>query len=163
MVEPAPKAPQQGAYLAPDDARREQVASLLRNAGILLAVVHGSRARGGARPGSDLDVGLLARNGQPLSYASMGLIALDLSQALGLQVDASDLATADAIFRFEVAGCARPLFEADPHAFTDFVGKTLVDYSDIQRFLPELVAGVARGRSLPRNDNSLAAKSGAKP
>jgi hypothetical protein len=65
---------------------------------------------------------------------------------LSAKVDVSDLATPDAIFRFEVAGCARLLFQGRPDAFTDFLAKAMIDYSDIQRFLPELIAGVARGR-----------------
>lgn len=146
MAGSATKLPARTPFLAENDARRGLVEEVLRRAGIGLAVVHGSRARGDARPDSDLDVGLLARDRGPLSYAAMGLIALDLSEALGAQVDTSDLSTPDAIFRFEVAGCGRPLFEGAPHAFTDWVGQTLVDYSDIHRFLPELVAGVARGR-----------------
>lgn len=75
----------------------------------------------------------------------MGEIALDLSNALSIEVDVSDLSTPDAVFRYEVAACARLLFQDRPDAFADFLAKAMIDYSDIQRFLPELVAGVARG------------------
>ena len=74
----------------------------------------------------------------------MGLLSADLSKLLSAKVDVSDLATPDAIFRYEVAKCARVLFESRPAAFRDFLAKTLIDYADIQRFIPELVAGVAR-------------------
>ncbi len=99
------------------------------------------------------------RNERRLSYATMGSIALDLSRVLAAEVDVSDLSTPDAVFRYEVAGCARPLFQDRPDAFTDFLAKAMIDYSDIQRFLPELVAGVARGRrrvatvALPGDEN----------
>ena len=123
---------------------RERMAERLATAGISLAVLHGSRARGPGHPRSDVDVGLLASDGRPLSYGEMGLLATDLSALLSHEVDVSDLATPDAIFRYEVARCARILFECRPGAFADFVAKTLVDYCDIQRFIPDLVAGVAR-------------------
>jgi hypothetical protein len=64
-----------------------------------------------------------------------------------MEVDVSDLSTPDAIFRYEVARCAQPLFEDPPGAFRDFLAKAMIDYSDIQRFLPELIAGVARRRA----------------
>ena len=132
-------------FLSADPARQARIDEILRAAGIGLAVVHGSRVRGGARVDSDLDVGLLAVDARPLSYATMGTLALDLSDALCAEVDVSDLSTPDAIFRCEVARCARLLFQNTADAFTDFLAKAMIDYSDIQRFLPELVAGVARG------------------
>jgi len=123
---------------------RERLAADLASSGISLAVVYGSRARGTGHSGSDLDVGLLASDGKPLSYATMGLLAAELSQQLSANVDVSDLATPDAIFRYEVVKCARALFEGTPGAFRDFLARTLIDFADIQRFVPELVAGVAR-------------------
>jgi predicted nucleotidyltransferase len=126
------------------EAARPAVAQRLHADGISLALLHGSRARGRGHPGSDLDVAVLAADGRPLSYAAMGLLALDLSGLLGHRVDISDLATPDAVFRFEVARSARILYEARRGAFTDFLAKALIDHADIERFLPALVAGVAR-------------------
>ncbi|MFT4569337.1 MAG: putative nucleotidyltransferase [Hyphomicrobiaceae bacterium] len=123
---------------------RESLTKCFTAAGISLAVVHGSQAQGRAHEASDLDVGLLGAQGEPLSYSRMGRLAADLSELLSTKVDVSDLATTDAIFRFEVAKCARVLFEEGPKSFSDFLAKTLIDYADIQRFVPELVAGVAR-------------------
>lgn len=127
-----------------DPALRSRIGEILASAGIDLAVVHGSRARRVARPDSDLDVGILAADARPLSYRVMGAIALDLTNVLGIEVDVADLSTPDAIFRYEVARCAQPIFERRPGAFADFLAKAMIDYSDIRRFLPELVAGVAR-------------------
>lgn len=159
MVTPATPRVEGRQFLAEDPARRARVGQMLRSAGIGLAVVHGSRVRGLARPDSDLDVALLAADARPLPYATMGSLAVDLSEALAAEVDVSDLSTPDAIFRYEVAGCARLLFQDRPHAFTDFVAKAMIDYSDVQRFLPELIAGVARGRRAiskvtPANDEN---------
>ncbi len=74
----------------------------------------------------------------------MGRLAAELSTRLSANVDSSDFATPNAIFRYEVAKCARVLFEDSPGAFREFLVGTLIDYADIQRFLPELVAEVAR-------------------
>jgi len=146
MASPASLRLERRQFLPEDPVRRARVGEVLRSAGIGLAVVHGSRVRGAARPDSDLDVALLAADAHPLSYAVMGSIALDLSNTLAADVDVSDLSTPDAVFRYEVARCARLLFQDRPDAFTDFLAKAMIDYSDIQRFLPELIAGVARGR-----------------
>lgn len=132
------------AKLIEDPVKRFRIGEILAEAGIDLAVVHGSRARRGGRPDSDLDVGILAADARPVSYRVMGAIALDLSNLLSMEVDVADLSTPDAIFRYEVAKCAQPIFQRRPDAFTDFLAKAMIDYSDIQRFLPELVAGVAR-------------------
>jgi predicted nucleotidyltransferase len=127
-----------------DPVARSRIVEILASAGIDLAVVHGSRARRGARADSDLDVGVLAADARPLSYRVMGAIALELTSVLGIEVDVADLSTPDAIFRFEVARCTQPIFERRPGAFADFLARAMIDYSDIQRFLPELIAGVAR-------------------
>lgn len=141
----SPRDPRRDRPTAVDDpAASSAIGSILDAAGIDLAVVHGSRARRTARADSDLDIGVLATGGHPVSYRVMGEIALDLSNLLGVEVDIADLATPDAIFRYEVAQCARPIFQRRPESFADFLAKAMIDYADIQRFLPELIAGVAR-------------------
>lgn len=130
--------------LLDDPVKRSRIEEILTAAEIDLAVVHGSRARRRARPDSDLDVGILAAGRHPISYRVMGAIARDLSRELVMEVDVADLSTTDAIFRYEVAQCARPIFQRRPDAFADFLAKAMIDYADIGRFLPELVAGVAR-------------------
>lgn len=132
-----------------------QIGEILIAAGIDLAVVHGSRARRDARPDSDLDIGVLAAGAHPLSYRTMGELALDLSNILAVEVDVADLATRDAIFRYEVAQSARPIFQRRPESFADFLAKAMIDHADIERFLPELVAAVARkGRGQPATGNA---------
>ena len=126
------------------------LAGHLQAAGIRLAVLFGSRARGDEHPRSDMDIGVLAADGRPLPLSTMGLLATDLSKLFSAEVDVSDLSTPDAIFRFEVARTARILFESQTSAFAEFLAKTLIDYYDIQPFLAQLVAGVARrARQLP--------------
>lgn len=127
-----------------DPLRRKRADEILRDAAIELAVVYGSQARGEGRRDSDLDLGLLAADGRALSYRSMGALAVSLSSVFEIEVDVSDLSTPDAVFRYEVARCARPLFQARPDAFADFLAKAMIDHADIARFLPELIAGVAR-------------------
>lgn len=130
--------------LVEDPVTRSTIAAIFAAAGIDLAVVHGSRARRCARPDSDLDVGILAADAKPVSYRVMGAIARDLSNALAMEVDVADLSTPDAIFRYEVAQCAQPIYQRRADAFAAFLAKAMIDYADIRRFLPEMVAGVAR-------------------
>jgi hypothetical protein len=48
-----------------------------------------ARARGDARSRSDLDIGLLAADGSPLSYSVMGMLAADLASLLAHDADVS--------------------------------------------------------------------------
>lgn len=101
---------------------------------------------------------VLAADGRPLSYSAMGALAADLSAVLFVEVDVGDLATPDAVFRYEVARSGRTIFEGRAGARTAFVAKALIDYSDIQRFLPALVEGVAR-RARREAERRLAGRS----
>jgi predicted nucleotidyltransferase len=68
---------------------RDTVRKALRDrTDVHLAVLFGSRARGKARPGSDLDLGI---QGDGLDRLAL---ARDLSLATGLEVDVVDLSTA---------------------------------------------------------------------
>ena len=127
--------------VAIDDVMRA-MADRFGSAQLGLAVLFGSRARGEERPGSDVDVGVLAANGKELSFLELGLLKVDLEARAGVPVDVVDLCTPDAVFRFEVVSCGQVLFEDRPGRWAEFVGKTLVDHDDIAWILPQLVRGV---------------------
>ena len=126
---------------------RSDIAELLDAEGIVLAILHGSRARGDAHARSDLDVAVLSADRRSMEYRQLGRVADGLSRILGADVDLGDLSTGDAIFRYEVVRCGKVLFEARDGIHRDYVADTLVRYADIERFIPELVAGVARRAS----------------
>jgi len=117
---------------------------LLADHEIGLLVAHGSRVSGRARPASDLDLGAERRDGRRFDHRALAALQLGLSRWAGLEVDLRDLAEADAIFRFELAGNAHVLYESESGRFKAFVARTLIDHDDIAPFLPMLIAGVGR-------------------
>ncbi len=78
---------------------------------VLAAWVFGSRARGEARPGSDLDVAILTRD------ASAGIedrLAAAIAGRTGLDVDVSRLEAAGPVLALEVVADGRRIFVRDP-------------------------------------------------
>jgi uncharacterized protein YutE (UPF0331/DUF86 family)/predicted nucleotidyltransferase len=117
-----------------------------------LVVLFGSRAQERARPQSDVDLGVLHRSGRRLGHREIGALQVALSGWAQGQADVVDLSTGDAVFRFEVAAHGRPLFEAEPGAWTAFVARVLIDHDDIVRFIEPCIAAVGdaarRGRAV---------------
>ena len=95
-------------------------------AGVRLAVLFGSTARGRSRVGSDLDVGVdLAAGAEPLPS-----LAVRLSRAAGREVDLVSLGEAPPLLRFEIARDGVVLVERAPYAWADFRAKAMVDWWD---------------------------------
>lgn len=91
-------------------------ALLARRAGVLLAVLHGSRARGDHGPASDWDIGVLTDGGVDLAALSA-----DITAALGTDaVDVVDLGRASALLRYRAARDGVALLERTPDAFLEF-------------------------------------------
>lgn len=91
----------------------------IRALGVRLLVMFGSRARGTARPDSDLDVGVLLGTETPgLMDRSRGEIEDSIES--NADVDLVFLGEADPLLMFEVATTGRPLFEDAPGAFEEF-------------------------------------------
>lgn len=111
-----------------------------------VAVLHGSRASGRARPMSDVDVAVLHKDGRRLTFGELGLFRLDAVDALGgnIDVDVMDLATADPLARFGVLQNAKVLLASPREQWTQIVTRTLIEHDEIAPFLAELVAGVRR-------------------
>lgn len=94
--------------------------------GVRLAVLFGSSARGEARRGSDLDVGVL--------FAAGTTDRASLEVALGRRtrrpVEVIDLAAAPPLLRFEIARDGHVLLERVPHAWSDFRARAMTDWWD---------------------------------
>lgn len=87
-----------------------------RLAALHLLVLHGSRARGDARPNSDWDFGVLASEPPDL-----GAITTALVVELGTDaVDVVDLRHASALLRFRAARDGIALLERPAGTFVDF-------------------------------------------
>jgi predicted nucleotidyltransferase len=83
---------------------------------LTVAVLHGSRARGGARPDADWDIGVLADGPPDLPALVAGLTAILDTDA----VDVVDLRTASALLRFRAARDGVVLLERAAGAFEEF-------------------------------------------
>jgi predicted nucleotidyltransferase len=118
--------------------------ALLGRHGVALLVLFGSRARGNERADSDLDLGALRADRRPMNLGELGRLQSDLESWSGLDAEVVDLARADALVRFEMVSDGRPLHEAEPGLWTDFVARTLIDHDDIAPFVAACVAGVGK-------------------
>lgn len=84
-----------------------------RRGDVRLAMLFGSRARGDARPGSDVDVAVhfeVDAGGQGLDHPRFA-VAADLAGLCGRPVDVIDLAVAPPVLAFAIASEGRLLFE----------------------------------------------------
>ena len=110
-----------GAVVDLDVLRRE----LLAQEGVGLAVLFGSRARGTAGRGSDVDLGVTG-----LDVDRQAMLGVSLSRALGCQVDIVDLDTSPPLLRFEIARDGQVVVERRAHAWSDFQARAMVDWWD---------------------------------
>jgi predicted nucleotidyltransferase len=104
----------------------EEIAHALEGtSGVRLAVVFGSAARGTARSGSDVDVGVLLEEDDDLPALQVAL-----ERALGRSVDLISLRTAPPLLRFEIARDGKLLVEREPHAWGGFRARAMIDWWD---------------------------------
>lgn len=95
--------------------------TLVDRAGIRLAVLFGSRARGDARPGSDVDVAVLGDGIDSLRLAA------ELSRELGLDVDVVDLADPSIPLVRAVLRDGIPVHQSPVGAWGTFIAQSLCD------------------------------------
>lgn len=112
----------------PDDFLRELGAALQVQSGLRLAVVFGSRARGGARADSDLD---LAYDGEVDEVSLMELVG----RIAHCDVDLVRLDRADVILKNRIAREGVPVFQAAPGAFARFAADAALEYLDLEPLL----------------------------
>jgi len=106
------------------DRLRDAVADL---PAVRLAAVFGSVARGEERPGSDVDVGVRL---DPDSSALRQEIEAALGRAAGREVDVVFLDEAPPLLRFEIGSDGIVLVERQPHAWSDFRARSMIDWWD---------------------------------
>ena len=99
-----------------------------RHEGLRLLLVHGSRARGDSRAGSDWDFGYLADAG----FDAEGLLVDLVRETACDQVDLADLARASAQLRYRAAADAGVLFEREPDTFASFWFDAVSYWCDMQ-------------------------------
>lgn len=99
--------------------------ALAAEADVRLAVLFGSEARGEAGADSDLDVALVGPDASALPS-----LALELTRALGREVDLVAMTTAPPLLRFQIAREGRVLVERQPHLWSDVKARAMVDWWD---------------------------------
>jgi predicted nucleotidyltransferase len=127
------------------DPLRDELAS---EPSIMLAYLFGSAARGEDRPGSDIDVAVLAETALGLEHTS--LLAERLARAIGFRsrVDLVDLRTASPVFAAEVVRDGVVLLQRDAETRFDFEMDAIRRYEDtrsLRRTQHELLREAARG------------------
>jgi predicted nucleotidyltransferase len=91
-----------------------------------LAVLFGSTARGTARAGSDLDIGVSGG----LDVAALPALQVALERATGQEVSITLLDTAPPLLRFQIARDGIVLVERPPHAWARFRAQAMIDWWD---------------------------------
>jgi predicted nucleotidyltransferase len=118
----------------------ERLREIFRNAGVVVAYLFGSRARGGARESSDADVAVLLEGRRGL--LEQEALADQLGRAMGVpDVDLIVLDEAPLEMRGRVVQEGRVLFSADEARRVAFEVLTRSQYFD---FLPTLEAHTRR-------------------
>ena len=95
--------------------------------GVRLAVLFGSTARGQARKGSDVDLGILL---DPDTSEARSRALLDFDRAAGREVDVVFLNEAPPLLRFEISRDGVLLHEQEKGLWTAFKVRAMVDWWD---------------------------------
>lgn len=100
----------------------------------------GSQVHGTARPASDLDVAVLARD--PIPAEQRFHIAQDLTVQLHRDLDLLDLRTASTVMRMQVLATGQCLETRDDQAKAEFEMYAYADYARLNEERRELVKGI---------------------
>jgi len=124
-----------------DEALREEITDILRSAGAVFALIHGSRARGTARAESDIDVAAWwASQVPPPSFDVLLPPRVDLLVLNGAPLELAGRVAVEGVL----------LFDDDPAARVHWVAQTRKIYFDerprIERSHREFAESLRRGR-----------------
>ena len=100
---------------------------------IVAAFLHGSAARGGLRPDSDVDVALLLKPGQKLPTQVLLSLAVNAEKILGRKLHLGLLSLDNLIFATEVYQNGRELFCREPELRDRFFMDLLSRYVEFNR------------------------------
>jgi hypothetical protein len=126
-------------------------AVISRGPKLRLAILFGSRARGSARPDSDVDLGILPA--AKLSAQQENDLAVELERAAGAPVDLVVLDQARPALRWRIARDGVVLWSAPPSEASRFLARTGIEHDefreleiDAMRRFRARVAGEAQRR-----------------
>ncbi|MGH8905108.1 MAG: type VII toxin-antitoxin system MntA family adenylyltransferase antitoxin [Egibacteraceae bacterium] len=119
-----------------EQAQRQAAGEVLADAGVVIAYLFGSRARGDHRQASDADIAILAD--RRLGLLERSQLAMDIADALGVpEVDLIVLDEVRLALRGQVVQEGLLLHSSDEPRRVDFEVRTRLEYFD---FLPTLQA-----------------------
>jgi uncharacterized protein len=104
---------------------------LLEGPPLQLAILFGSRARGTARPDSDLDIAILPVDAA-LSLRDESLLAANLERAAGAPIDLVRLDHAAPALRWRIARDGIVLLSNPPHLAPRFVARAGIEHDDVR-------------------------------
>lgn len=115
---------------------RDFLATRAEKEGIAAAYLFGSVARGTARPGSDVDVGILYSENPPQTLEGLGFrLEGDMEELLGLPVQLVVLNRAPVDLIFRVLRDGKLLVDRDRSKRVRFEVKSRFDYWDLEPYL----------------------------
>ena len=106
---------------------------------ILAAYLHGSTAKGTARPDSDIDIALLPNPGKFLPLKTRLDFAGELESVLGKTVDLGELSTRNLIYTKEVIENGREIFTRNRFQSDLFMATSLSMYAELQQQRKEIL------------------------
>ena len=106
---------------------------------ILAAYLHGSIAKGTARPDSDVDIALLPNPGQHLPLKFRLECAGELESILGCPVDLGELSTGNLIYAKEVIANGQEIFTTNRFQSDLFMATSLAMYAELQQQRKEVL------------------------
>ena len=111
----------------------EQVQRMLEGQPLVLAAcLHGSTAKGPARPDSDVDIALLPNPGEHLPLKTRLGFAEELESVLGSPVDLGELSTRNLVYAKEVIENGKELFTHNRFQSDLFMATALSMYAEHQ-------------------------------
>jgi predicted nucleotidyltransferase len=121
--------------------------ALEAEADIAYGLVFGSRARGDARPGSDLDVAIELREGAPRDGHALGQLVARLESAVGGRVDLVLLDEAASPVAYRAFRDGQVVVERDHAALVARKARVIVEYLDFRPIEERCARGVLRAAS----------------
>lgn len=140
----------------------DRLASIGRRFGLNLIVLFGSRVRGWAGEGSDLDIGVWLEEGQAdrTWKAELWKALADLWDTG--QVDLVVLNEANGALSYEIACSGKPLYESRPFLFQKFQVLAMKRYEDMKKisrwnrqYVDAFLKGRKHGAQSPRNPSPV--------
>ncbi len=106
---------------------------------ILAAYLHGSTAKGTARPDSDVDLALLPNPGEHLSLQFRLECAGELESILGCPVDIGELSSRNLVYAKEVIANGQEIFTTNRFQSELFMATSLAMYAELQQQRKEVL------------------------